>query len=108
MAQDLVAGVDQSLAILRGGAAEADVGRTADLLADLEGFLARSEHGELAGTLGRLRAALADGEAAGAIGGLMSTLGGQLEAVATRVGGSGAELRELAELLKGEGSRIAG
>ena len=108
MADDPADDVQRSIHLLQGGVDTVDVTTASALLDDLRRRLAGGGHGELADTIERLQRALADGERAGTIGEHMTTLGGQLEAVATRAGGTGAELRELAELLKGEGSRIAG
>jgi hypothetical protein len=98
----------RSLDLLRGGAANADGQSSLALLDDVRAKVAGAGHGDLADTLGKLRAALADGAEGATIGGHMATAGQQVEAIATREAGSGAELRELAELLKGEGSRISG
>lgn len=108
MADDLADGVQQSIHLLQGGVDTADGQAAITLIGDLQRRLAGTEHAELADTLDDLQRALSSGSEAATIGGHMSTLGGQLEAVATRAGGTGKELRDLAELLKGEGSRIAG
>ena len=108
MAEDLAGDVQQSIHLLQGGVDTVDGQGAISFIGDLQRRLAGTEHGELADTLDRLQRALSSGSDAATIGGHMNTLGGQLEAVATRAGGTGKELRDLAELLKGEGSRIAG
>jgi len=108
MADPLTAGdVDRTLALLRGGASNADLRSSTTLIADLREKLAAAGHAELAATLDRLAGALDDGAGGGAIGGHMSRLGEQVEALATRAPGPAAALRELAERLTGEGARLA-
>ncbi len=109
MAEPLTsADVTRSLDLLRGGAANADGQSSITLLGDLRRRLADAGHGDLADTLDRLERAISGGAEAATIGGHMATAGQQVEALATRAPGAAAELRELAELLKGEGSRISG
>jgi hypothetical protein len=109
MAEPLTApDVTRPLDLLRGGASNADAASSTDLLAELAPKLEAAGHGELASTLTRLRDALTDGAEGATIGGHMATAGQQVEAIATRTPGAADALRELAELLKGEGSRVSG